>query len=184
MRWTGQIQPRFGETYTFITRSDDGVRLWVNNQLTINNWTDHAPTENQAALALTAGQRYDIKLEYYENGGQSAIKLEWQSASEPRAVVPALQLYPSATGVTLGAGVCSANNNSAFDVSFVNNTADTVDVYLVNTGCQEKYYKTLTPGETYLQHTYLTNVWRIKQQSNSAVLKQVVINNSSPVPVP
>ena len=31
VRWTGQVQPQFTETYTFYTQSDDGVRLWVNN---------------------------------------------------------------------------------------------------------------------------------------------------------
>src|SRR5262249_44715265 len=33
VRWTGQVQPRLGETYTFHTFTDDGVRLWVNNVL-------------------------------------------------------------------------------------------------------------------------------------------------------
>src|SRR5262245_7606893 len=33
VRWTGQVIPRYSETYTFYTRSDDGVRLWVNGQL-------------------------------------------------------------------------------------------------------------------------------------------------------
>src|SRR6185436_14434078 len=28
VRWIGQVQPRFSETYTFYTVSDDGVRLW------------------------------------------------------------------------------------------------------------------------------------------------------------
>jgi hypothetical protein len=43
-RWTGQVQPVSTQAYTFYTVSDDGVRLWVNNQLVIDNWTDHAPT--------------------------------------------------------------------------------------------------------------------------------------------
>src|SRR5258708_18151897 len=48
VRWTGQVQAQFNETYTFYTDSDDGIRLWVNGQLIINNWTDHAPTEDSA----------------------------------------------------------------------------------------------------------------------------------------
>ena len=50
--------------------SDDGIRLWVNGQLVINNWTDHAATTNtSAAISLTAGVRYTITLEFYEKAG-------------------------------------------------------------------------------------------------------------------
>lgn len=96
IRWTGQIQALYSNTYTFFTTSDDGVRLWINNQLIINNWTDHAPTVDQATIALSANQKYDIRLEYYENGGGAAIKLEWESSQQTRQIIPATQLYPAA----------------------------------------------------------------------------------------
>src|SRR5436190_5086435 len=32
VRWTGQVQAQYSQTYTFYTVSDDGVRLWVNGQ--------------------------------------------------------------------------------------------------------------------------------------------------------
>jgi hypothetical protein len=184
VRWTGQIQPRFSEAYTFFTTSDDGVRLWVNNRLIINNWTDHGATQNQGQITLTAGQKYDIKLEYYENGGNATINLEWQSANQARQVVPQTQLYPSATGTALGAAVCRTSANTSVNVSFANNTTGAVDIYWVDYNCQERFYKTLAAGAAYTQQTYLTHVWRVKKQSNGAVLKQVVINNSNPVLTP
>jgi glucose/arabinose dehydrogenase len=95
-RWTGQVQPQFSETYTFYTQSDDGVRLWVNNVLVVNNWTDHAVTENSGTIALTAGQRYDIRMEFYENGGFATARLLWSSPSTPKAAVPQASLYPAA----------------------------------------------------------------------------------------
>ena len=39
VRWTGQVQPQFGETYTFHVTADDGVRLWVRGQLLIDRWS-------------------------------------------------------------------------------------------------------------------------------------------------
>lgn len=91
-RWTGQVQPLYSQTYTFYTVSDDGVRLWVNNQLIINNWTDHAPTENSATITLTAGQKYDIRMEFYENGGGAVAKLLWSSPSQVKQAIPQSQL--------------------------------------------------------------------------------------------
>lgn len=95
-RWLGAIEPRFSELYTFTTTSNDGVRLWVDDQLLIDQWNDHVATEHTATITLQAGQRYALRLEYYENTGKALIKLEWASASQPREVVPRSQLYSGA----------------------------------------------------------------------------------------
>ncbi len=94
--WTGQVQPEFNETYTFYTYTDDGVRLWVNNQLIINQWVDQGPTEwTGTATNLAAGRRYDIKMAYYENGGGAVAQLSWSSPSTAKAIIPQSQLYPT-----------------------------------------------------------------------------------------
>jgi hypothetical protein len=99
VRWSGQVSPRFSGATTFYTRSDDGVRLWVDGQLLIDNWTDHGPTENSASITLAAGQRYDLRMEYYENGGGAVARLSWSSACEPKQVIPSAQLHPATTSV-------------------------------------------------------------------------------------
>jgi hypothetical protein len=93
VRWTGQIQPKYSETYTFYTNSDDGIRLWVNGQLLIDNWTDHPVTENRGMIPLTAFQNYDIRLEYYEKTADSICQLQWSSASQLQEIVPQSQLF-------------------------------------------------------------------------------------------
>ncbi len=94
VRWTGQVEAPATEAVTFYTVSDDGVRLWVNGQLLIDNWTDHAPVENAGTIALTAAQRYDIRMEMFENGGGAVARLQWSSASTPKQVVPSARLFP------------------------------------------------------------------------------------------
>ena len=97
VRWTGQVEPPVSGTYTFYTQSDDGVRLWVNGQQIINNWTDHGSTENSGTIAMTAGLRYDIRMEFYEGGGNALARLSWSSGtSVPKAVVPSSRLFPAA----------------------------------------------------------------------------------------
>lgn len=93
VRWSGLVEPQFTQTYTFETQSDDGVRLWVNNQLIINQWNDHPLTIHTGQIALVAGQRYDIKLEFYERGGGAIARLLWSSPSRPKQVVPADRLF-------------------------------------------------------------------------------------------
>jgi GH43 family beta-xylosidase len=99
VRWTGQVEAEFSETYTFRTVSDNGVRLWVDGQLLIDNWTSHAVQTNSGTIALEAGRRYDVRLDYFENTGAAEIRLRWESASQPSEAVPASQLYASPEGV-------------------------------------------------------------------------------------
>lgn len=98
VRWTGQIEPRFSERYTFYTTSDDGVRLWVNGQLVIDNWSDHAAVENSGSIALVAGQKVSIKMEFYENRYDAVARLSWSSPSQAKEIVPSSRLYPAAAG--------------------------------------------------------------------------------------
>ena len=94
VRWTGQVEAPSTETYRFYTQSDDGVRLWVNGQRLIDNWTDHVATENSGTIALTAGQRATIVMETYENGGNAVAKLQWSSPSIAKVTIPSARLYP------------------------------------------------------------------------------------------
>jgi len=112
VRWSGQVQAQISETYTFYTESDDGVRLWVNGVKLIDNWTDHAPTENSGTIAMTSGTKYNIVMELYENGGGAVAQLLWSSASTPKQIVPKTQLYPSAANAapTLTSNVTATPN--------------------------------------------------------------------------
>ena len=102
-RWEGQVEAPVSGTYTFTTNSDDGVRLWVNGVQIINNWTDHGPTDNSGTITLTAGTKYDITMEYYENGGGAVAKLDWAYPGQAQQIIPQARLYP-ATGGGGGSG--------------------------------------------------------------------------------
>ena len=121
VRWTGQVQPQFSETYFFDVKSDDGCRLWVNDQLLIDKWVKQNVTDWTNAIALQAGTRYDLKLEYYQAGGAAQAHLYWYSPSQPEQIIPNGNLYPtninSATNVSdrnAPAAVTSALNAVAF----------------------------------------------------------------------
>lgn len=88
VRWSGYVQPLYGEEYTFYTATDDGVRLWVDNQLLINEWVDQGGTEHMGSITLVAGRKYPIRMEYYEGGGGAQAHLSWSSASQAKQIIP------------------------------------------------------------------------------------------------
>ena len=117
VRWTGSVEPQFGETYTFSTTTDDGVRLWVNGQLLVNEWVDQGPTTWSGQITLAAQQRYNIQMDYYQNGGGAQAQLFWSSPSTgPMTIIPQMQLYPVTNpppSVVLTAPSGSATNFTA-----------------------------------------------------------------------
>lgn len=93
VKWTGQVQPQVSETYTFHTVSDDGVRLWVNDQLLIDNWTFHPATDNFGTISLSAGQKYDIEMDFFQGCCLNVAQLRWSSNTTEDTVIPQSQLY-------------------------------------------------------------------------------------------
>ncbi len=94
-RWDGDVEVPSSGSYIFRTRSDDGVRLWIDGNLVIDQWNDHGPTYHTSApIVLQAGQRYTLRMEHYERGGQAVAQLAWDSGSggASYSVIPASQL--------------------------------------------------------------------------------------------
>lgn len=75
VRWTSS--PYFDAgSYRFTTTTDDGVRLWIDNQLLIDQWHDATPTGYSGDIALGAGNHF-IKVEYYQHSGGALAILTW-----------------------------------------------------------------------------------------------------------
>ncbi len=93
IRWNGLIEPFFSEEYTFYTTTDDGVRVWIDNQLVIDRWIPQPATEWSGKINLQANNRYKIVIEFFEDGGDAVAKLAWSSARTAKQIVPTSQLY-------------------------------------------------------------------------------------------
>ena len=94
VRWRGSVTPRYTERLIIKTRTDDGVRVWLNHELIIDNWTNHGATDDYGALDLEAGVAYPILVEYYEQGGNALMSLSWESAQLPSEPIPSDALTP------------------------------------------------------------------------------------------
>lgn len=65
-----------GGTYRFTVVSDDGVRVWVGDQLIVDEWRDREPTPIYVDRYVAAGT-YRVRVEYYERGGGALISVGW-----------------------------------------------------------------------------------------------------------
>jgi hypothetical protein len=75
-RWTRTVYLSAAGTYRFSATMDDGMRVWIDNALAIDSWTDSQVHTQIADLFMTSGE-HEIKVEYYEAGGKAVAKFSW-----------------------------------------------------------------------------------------------------------
>jgi len=80
-RWTGYLNVTPG-TYRFTATSDDGIRVWVDNALIINQWDEHPPQTFTADWGLATGHHL-VVVEFYENDGGAVVRLAWNLIRTP-----------------------------------------------------------------------------------------------------
>lgn len=91
--FTGELEVSKEEAYTFYMTGDDGFRLYIDDELVIDFWYQKWELEQQSEpITLTEG-RHDIRVEYLQGWGGAWIKMEWESASISREIVPESVLY-------------------------------------------------------------------------------------------
>ena len=82
IRWTGSLTPEETNDYDLAVLVDDhdGYRLYLDGELVIAEWPKKGIEQRPVRLNLTAGRKYDLRLEYFQAGGDAACTLEWAPA--------------------------------------------------------------------------------------------------------
>ncbi|MCG3205955.1 MAG: hypothetical protein KCHDKBKB_02681 [Elusimicrobia bacterium] len=86
VRWTGFLLAPLQGEYEFSTLSDDGVKLWIDDILVIDNWTAHPIRQDVESITLTPGY-HAIRLEYFEGTAGANMQLFWKRPDATNPVV-------------------------------------------------------------------------------------------------
>ncbi len=90
--WNGYLKIDRDGDHEIFTQSDDGVRLWLDGDLIIDDWRNHGVTENRGIKTLIKGY-HQIRLDYFEHSLSAVVSLEIDSPGEPRMTIPSSQLF-------------------------------------------------------------------------------------------
>jgi len=82
-RWSGFLQAEEAGEYTLLTTSDDGVRVWVDDNLVANDWSQHGPETLVSKIKFEANSRHRIRVEYYQSEGGAVVQLTWRKPPQP-----------------------------------------------------------------------------------------------------
>ncbi|MBN2766367.1 MAG: glycoside hydrolase family 3 C-terminal domain-containing protein [Paludibacteraceae bacterium] len=115
VKWTGELRPTETATYEFIVSGDDGYRLFINNEKVIDEYAEGAFRERKYSKSLVAGQKYAIRLEYFQAGGGASVDFAWMKQGDNNRFVNELN---KADVVVAFIGHNSASEAEAGDRSF------------------------------------------------------------------
>lgn len=80
-RWTREVEFKEG-IYHFLVRMNDGARLWIDDQLVVDEWEDGTNRVVEVDIWMSKG-KHDFKLEFYEHSGEARVRLRWSKLEDP-----------------------------------------------------------------------------------------------------
>lgn len=113
-RWTATLRPATSGERILEVSSDDGIRLWMDGELLIDDWTNHAEIYHGVPVKLEAGRSYEIKIEYYEDGGSAVARCGW-SVNQEGKIDEAADVARSAEAAVVFAGFSARFESEGFD---------------------------------------------------------------------
>jgi hypothetical protein len=97
-RWQGS----FGfnaASYTFTYSNDDGMRIWLDGSLIVDQWTDQGASTRTRTVNVSGGS-HTVKVEYYENGGAASARVSWAQVQQVSIPTAPSNVRATATGPT------------------------------------------------------------------------------------
>ena len=95
VRWSGLLVVPRDEAYTFTLTADDGVWLAIDGEPVLDAWYGHYADQRRVTVRLTSDRPHALTLDYFQSLLHASVRLEWESPSMSRQVVPAAALRPS-----------------------------------------------------------------------------------------
>jgi beta-glucosidase len=115
VRWTGILTAPASGNYELGAQMDDGARVYLDGALVASDWSANSVRTISSTVDLTAGQEYEITMEYYEDGRDATAMLVWDYGVELFADVKALAAASDVVIVCVGTDLSYAYENNDMD---------------------------------------------------------------------
>ncbi|WP_310394832.1 PA14 domain-containing protein [Hymenobacter sp.] len=93
VRWLGWLVVPTTGLYRFQMSVDDGMRVWLNDRVLLNEWRDQSRREYTVSVPLTAGVAYRLRVDYYQDILDTRARLRWALPGGAAGPVPVATRY-------------------------------------------------------------------------------------------
>jgi beta-glucosidase len=184
VRWTGRlVAPRSGR-YVLTLASNDGGRLFLDDQEIVDLWSDHATLTAAAVVALRAGEPRRLRVEHYENVGNADVSLGWRRLEDDTRR-PAIEAAARADAAVVFAGLSDALETEALDRADLRLPAGQDELIAAVAAVNPKTIVVLTSGGPLLMDGWIDRVPAVAQafylgQEGGTALAEVLFGDVSP----
>lgn len=183
-RWTGFLVATESGKYSISLSSNDGGRLFLDEKKIIDLWSDHATLTGTAIVELKAGERRPIKIEHYENIGNSDISLGWRLMDES-IVSKAVEAAQSSDVAIVFAGLNDSIEAESLDRLTMDLPQDQKDLIRKVTAANPRTIVVMTSGAPVLMNEWIDRVPAVVQafyygQEGGNALADVLLGSHSP----
>jgi len=95
--YSGIVRVGKDDVYAFYTESDDGSRLWIDEQLVVDNDGLHGMVEKRGVVALAAGF-HSIRVAFFQKTGGEDLIVSYGAQSVPKQRIPGEMLFQERPG--------------------------------------------------------------------------------------
>jgi beta-glucosidase len=126
-RWSGKlVSPETGAVQ-FSATSDDGIRVYLDGKLLVDSWVDRAPTSDYFTVRLDSGKTYDLRVEYYENGGGASASLGWSAGrKQDTLMAQAVAAASGADAAVIVTGIIEGEGEDRSDLGLPGEQAELI----------------------------------------------------------
>jgi len=118
VRWTGRLRAPLSGTLHLGVTSDDGVRLWIDGKQILDKWFDRSATTDMISLQVEENREYNIRLEFYENGGDAFAALGWDFGRKENSDFDrAVEMSKNSDAVIIVGGVLEGEGQDRADLN-------------------------------------------------------------------
>lgn len=117
-RWTGYYTPKHTGKFDFHVSGDDGFRLYVDDQLLIDQWHYQGETVASKAIDLIGGRHYKLRLEYFEGSSDAIIGFGILDVDDDSRLESAKSLAKKSNVVVLCLGFDATTEGEGSDRTF------------------------------------------------------------------
>lgn len=190
IRWTGKIKPAASGFYNLHAINDDGVRVYIDDNLVVDNWTEHSPSVSTGRVYLEAGRYSDFKMEYYEKYDSCMVHFGW-TPGDLDVQKDALDVARTSDVALLFVGLSDALESEGTDRSSLELPADQISLINAVSAVNPNTVVVINSGEPVLMGSWIDQVkgvvqaWYPGQEGGNAVAELLLgqISPSGKLPV-
>jgi hypothetical protein len=103
------------------------------------------------------------------------------TSTDTSTATPTRTFTPTSTPIATATPICSRPSTTLVSTTFFNSSFQSIDIYWVDVSCRLVLYRNLSPGQSYIQQTYVGHFWQFRDSSTGQLMADYIVSSANEV---